>query len=718
MNITDFQKNASTFLKLYDEFPRKVLASCLYGIETEGYIKPSPYFPDRYDFSEDCLSENAKCVFGFSEKMAKIEPPRPRADTKAQQIVYRRTWQSMLEKWALPDNKLEAWLENRREHAPIIRAGYPSGELVHWRGALRGTVEYSRKLAAKMRHDAWNLQQRYKYVYFLTYTFMAERYTKSRVDAWSNYSRIISGVMKAAREKFGFGYQWVLESTSHGYPHAHIVLFTNCPPDEAHTKYEKRTRLATGALYRFCRDHSPAKQMQLEWAESKSVVKYLQKYIGKSTERKIYSIPDGSDKDELKSWRKDILTLMCPAICGVRAYGCSQWRRVALLSDGRTDGVKDYVMSQREAASRVIWQEETVYTPNFELLFTKPQDYFQFQMWFNAQEVFLHKLADTHAQGLRQAALDWLLTNLRPRCSHIIDLITDVGCKSEYLRLENSESLDFASFSKKVDACALPVGCRDCILKRLYMRRAGRDVPLDPNQPIQSVLKTATFTAGGIDGLERIPFTPILNPAKTATADLAAMAEKAKDTAGERITAQPFPEKAKTWQKFAEEENERLMLGDSGLAQIMPNKIKTREDFLGYKKWVEENYSKIMGEREVIHRIKGEVMDKVLSGQKVQMHYERLYWTVAIVRENGIDRGGLYCDWLEAFSFDDNRIMPFCQYSLNPDDALKFYSHNEAFLMANLLGKYTDGVVNTKVYQCGTGQDILADVVTGKSAIR
>lgn len=704
--------------KLLKNFKKSLLASLLYGIETESFIKQNPYFGDFYYFDEEENSAQEKCDFGFSSRLAKIEPPRPRVDTKAEQEKYRAYWQAILEKGNISASALTAWTQNRREHAPIIRVSHAHGEAVHFRGALRGTKEYAEKLQATMKKDAWELQQRYKYVYFLTYTFNAKRYTESRVGAWKEYSKKISTVMAALRQKYGFGYQWVTESTKHEYPHVHIVLFSNELIDASHKMLKAGTRIYTGELYRFCRDHSPANQFRLEFAESKNVVKYLMKYVGKAASKDAYKEPDTNDKEAFDTWRKNILSMFCSAVCGVRGYSKSQWKRVALLETGRTDGVRDYVATEKETASRVIWSENEVYTPNFEFLFSVPKDYFITKVWLGQWSVFLHKIADTHAHSLQQTALDWLLTNSSKRCAKIVDLITDKGCKLDYLRIENGENVNFGQFSKKVDACALPVGCRDCILKRLYMRRAGFDVPLDPERPTKINLSRATFTVSGNKDIDRIPFNRSVGAAQTASADSAKMAVKATDTTGEHITAKSLPERKKSWQKVAEEENERLGLGDSGLAQIKPEKIKTKQDFIDFKKWVSENYDKVMGEREVIHRIKGEVMDKVLAGQKVQMHYDRLYWTVAIVSETGGDRGNLSNDWLEAFDFVDGRVLPFCHYSLNPDDALKFSSHQEAYLMATLLGKYTDGAVNAKVYQCGTGKDILADVVTGKEAMR
>ena len=490
-NINKKQKKSSA-KELLNFFTEQLITQEVYGIETEVVIKPSPYFPEFLHFTDSTQPRKEGCPFHLPPSQYQTATPHEKKPRTPEQIAQQLTDEALLRGGVFTVDTLMDWLMRRKRMAPILSRIAVDGTLSFWQGALKGTIAYSQKLSATMQHDAYELDQRYKYKFFVTYTFDAKAYTADRVEAWATYTDTISSICEKARKTLHMSYQWVTESTYNGYPHVHIVFYTNELRTKGLGAKKAGTILRAGEEYEFFKKWAPAPVFRVEWAKGKGSSKYLIKYIKKSAKPTLLKRPNEHKKKKVKAWIKDVLTLMCPTIVGCRGYGRSQWWRVAPLpKEGAELPPEGNFAAQSPVAS--LYNENPDWHPPFSWLF-KPdiEDNFKFQIWQAQWRTFLRRASGVQGARLRRAALDWLLNNSEKDCLASMRAAFSLEHKKALEEYENDDGTYKTPPPDVAMANTVPIGCVDCIIKRIFARWRGEKVSMLVKNPEENGKKVAS----------------------------------------------------------------------------------------------------------------------------------------------------------------------------------------------------------------------------------
>lgn len=494
LSLTETAKK-STQKTLIEQNISSILAYEAYGIQTESVIKPSEIFTGRYHFIDGDAERKTGCPFALppSQYIAAEKPPKvPKTEDQIAKELY---WLSYLCGGKYDVKTLMEWLNMRKKQAPILARQTLAGKWSFWRGSLRGTVEYAKKLLATIKHDAWELDRRFKYKFFVTWTFDAKKLTADRKQAWEEYSKYVSKALEKIRKKTHMMYQWVIESTYNGYPHAHIVFYTNDLITKALVHKKAGTELHAGVEYKLFRHYSPAPQMKVEWAKGKGSTHYLMKYIAKSAKETIMNEPHPNDKKKQKSWIKDVLTLAIPCAVGCRAYGKSQYWRIRPLDEANAHILAYETIAQREADNPHI-EFDGSYQPNFKFLFsTDARTEWELQYWVFHWNIFLKKALSAEGAAARSAALDWLLINSEKNCSCTTHACFRTESKDALEPLINADCAKSDELTAYAKQHTKPIGCIDCLIKRILRRRHGEDVSLLVKEPNMDIKAAVNYSA-------------------------------------------------------------------------------------------------------------------------------------------------------------------------------------------------------------------------------
>lgn len=608
----DFIQDNTLLVKLNKSFKRQLLANCIFSAGTEGLVRENPILKNYFDFLPELTDNDSDCLFGLGDAIKEVADVPQKRERNPQDIAYENAMLEKLRTWSLSNNDLYDWLAYRKKKAPIIAVQRGMKDTCFFRGLLKGIVEYSVKEQARLMHDAYELKQRYKHMYFLTYTFDAKGYSADRVDAWKNYTKDLSDTLDALKHVYDMGYMWVTESTARGYPHAHIVLFCNEVPDPQHLNYTEPTVISSGKLYQWVKTHAPAPQFKLEWAQGNNAVYYLQKYIAKCTSKKMYEKPNPKDKKACRTWRKGVLTMLCPTITHRRGYGCSQYKKVPLLDNGTINGTVPTADTVTTKIARTFSVGAKARCFNWEFLFNPPPDGFFAARWFAEWHELNKAVADPNATGLRRAVLDRLLTNSESKCGKVVRLLFGGQSKAIYDRLLMSESVNMGEMLDEYMTHSCGSGCQDCPLKRLYARRAGFDVPIDPRYPVR--LKNATFTVS-IANQKDMQYRPVkrdYSPLSecTAPADIAGMVGEVQP--GEGLGKDYAPASPVSFRQFAQTEAERRNAGQFYTEYARANALESRKNYAEFKRQLEAYVSANEAHKEELQAIKEARIDKAI----------------------------------------------------------------------------------------------------------
>lgn len=455
-----------------------VAATCLYGIETEELFTPSAAFQGCYTLKKSNHSKNNSCLFSFSDEdviRIKRDPQKKIDEIK----------QARLERWlqecavANPSDKtLLEWATSRIVEAAIICFMLAGGKYKTLLGALKGNPTYNNMAANEIRKRAEELDKRFRWKYFVTLTWKADLKHGNRVAAWLAFKVKLAVFLKYMQRHIHGGYLYVIESTTNGFPHAHIVFYTNTLLDPQHAKYKKAQKIDMGAFYALVAKYTTAPQFEVKAAADASTVHYLVKYITKFSQKDMLNPPDPKDKKKYKTWRKNMLSCFFTQLLGIRTYASSRYKNIPLLPEVAAKERNLAARNELVASKAVKMEYEGAYKPDWNVLMTVVSDEVKLKRQARAWASFLRQLGDPSAHSLRRAALDWLLNNLPHKCK----CLTRVGggkraheVLDKYM--DGQERVE-EQVLREIEAHTVPVGCQDCLIKRLLRRRAGEDVSL------------------------------------------------------------------------------------------------------------------------------------------------------------------------------------------------------------------------------------------------
>ena len=116
-------------------------------------------------------------------------------------------------------------------------------------GFCKGNARYNYKLQQKAIADAKEMAEEYPYMYFLTLTISPKTVNWSRARAFHEFHADIKKYMKKIKRKYKTQWSRVTEVTNKGWPHEHVILFSEEPLIDTRNTKDTRKRITQGKLY-------------------------------------------------------------------------------------------------------------------------------------------------------------------------------------------------------------------------------------------------------------------------------------------------------------------------------------------------------------------------------------------------------------------------------------------------------------------------------------
>lgn len=189
----------------------------------------------------------------------------------------------------------------------------------------KGTPAYNKKQYWRIHDACAEFDKHYKHCFFITLTLSQKEYEHDFMRAWADISEHLKKFCKKLTSRFGGKYVVVLESHKTGFPHAHMLFYTDYEFADMKYKYSKKQRCSfcyVGELRTFLDNYWTFGFSQFDKNRRKDTANYLSKYIGKFSEKDVREVLGASRVTEAEV--KEILTLLLPMVAGVRAFRVSQ----------------------------------------------------------------------------------------------------------------------------------------------------------------------------------------------------------------------------------------------------------------------------------------------------------------------------------------------------------------------------------------------------------
>lgn len=277
-------------------------------------------------YNPDLSYKAAHCSLGCPSLFAGSPPEKKERKRKDLDEVFpMRKKISTME--YIPDHFLEAMKEcqlSRATHLHLVN--YDNTRRV-FQGRVKGSAPYNYELQQKAIKDAEELSQQYEHLYFLTLTYSPNDFGWDREVAFPLFSSKLSKYLKQVKRKYGVESQTVIEVTNLGYPHAHVILYSNEVIVPESIRSYKKKGIINGEFYAFLNEKWDLGFINLQRGYNSKISHYLAKYMGKSN----FDADPAKDRKKsklTKANRKALMTTFFPCMYGYRAYRTS-WKKGA-----------------------------------------------------------------------------------------------------------------------------------------------------------------------------------------------------------------------------------------------------------------------------------------------------------------------------------------------------------------------------------------------------
>lgn len=277
-------------------------------------------------FNPDLSYKAEHCSLGCPSLLAGSVPEKKKRERKSQDEVFPMKAKINTMEY-IPDHFLEAIKEcqlSRATHLHLI--SYDNTRRV-FQGRVKGSAPYNYELQQKAIKDAEELAQQYEHLYFLTLTYSPNDFGWDRSIAFPLFSSKLSKYLKQVKRKFNVEYQLVIEVTNLGFPHAHVILYSDKVIVPESIRSYKKKGIINGEFYAFLNEKWDLGFINLQRGYNSSISHYLAKYMGKSN----FDADPAKDRKKsklTKANRKALMTTFFPCMYGYRAYRTS-WRKGA-----------------------------------------------------------------------------------------------------------------------------------------------------------------------------------------------------------------------------------------------------------------------------------------------------------------------------------------------------------------------------------------------------
>lgn len=273
------------------------------------------------------LSYKAKhCSLGVPSLQAGLVPEKKKKERKSRDEIFPMKAKIRNLEY-IPDHFLEAIKECQSSRGSYLYLESYDGTKRVFKGMTKGSASYNYKLQQKAIKDAEVLSQEHEFLYFLTLTYSPNDFGHDRDVAFLLFSESLRGYLKDVKRKFGVEWQLVVEVTNKGYPHAHVILYSNKALVPDAIKHMGKKGIIIGDFYRFLNEKWELGFINLQKGYNSKVSHYLAKYMGKSN----FDSDPAKDRKTAKltkANRKALMTTYLPCVYGYRAYRTS-WKKGA-----------------------------------------------------------------------------------------------------------------------------------------------------------------------------------------------------------------------------------------------------------------------------------------------------------------------------------------------------------------------------------------------------
>lgn len=200
-----------------------------------------------------------------------------------------------------------------------------------WKGFLansKGTPAYMKKMYWKIHDRCAEFDKIFKHCYFITLTMSQKEYGGNFAKAWQDFGKEERLFVKNLKRHFGGAYVIVNESHFSGFPHAHILFYTDAIfNDEVYSKKTKRGGrfMKKGKLLDYCRKIWTKGFLMIDKNRRKDTSNYLSKYIAKVTEAGLDTLSESNSWS--KAQRKEVLTVLLPTVYNIRGFDMSRTKK-------------------------------------------------------------------------------------------------------------------------------------------------------------------------------------------------------------------------------------------------------------------------------------------------------------------------------------------------------------------------------------------------------
>lgn len=311
----------------------------------------------RLFYNPDLSYKAAHCALGVPSLYAGSVPEKKERKRKPREEIFK-----MIPKLNtmehIPDYLLEAVKEVQLSRGTFMHLENYDGTKRVFKGMVKGSAPYNYNLQQKAIKDAEESSQKYEHLYFLTLTYSPNDFSWNRGEAFSLFSKQLSEYLKKVKRKYGVESQTVIEVTNKGFPHAHVILYSNEILVPKQIPCYKKKGIISGDVYNFLNKEWELGFINFQRGYNSKVSHYLAKYMGKSN----FDADPAKDRKTpklTKANRKALQTTFFPSVYGYRAYRTS-WRKAAdgkkQVSQVLTQG-KDWGKRQ-EIINRPLIQEQ------------------------------------------------------------------------------------------------------------------------------------------------------------------------------------------------------------------------------------------------------------------------------------------------------------------------------------------------------------------------
>lgn len=275
-------------------------------------------------FSRDIGEAAPHCLFGVPTTHAGSPQEKKKRKRKSPEEIF-PLYEKISTAEVPSDLHLCVTRENQLSRAVYVKLDNYNDTKRVLKGRVKGDAAYNYALQQKAIHDVEEMAQHNEYAYFLTTTYSPNDFGTNRENAFALFKEELTKFKKALKRKWDCEIASVVEVTDKGYPHAHLIIFTNKPLIPDYIKERKSKGIIAGNFYKWILKHWKLGFINLKRAKNDKLGRYIAKYMGKGN----FNSDPAKDSKSLKltkNVRKGLMTTFFPCLYGYRAYGTT-WRK-------------------------------------------------------------------------------------------------------------------------------------------------------------------------------------------------------------------------------------------------------------------------------------------------------------------------------------------------------------------------------------------------------